>query len=81
MDKDAIYTKLKELLISEFELDADSINPDSRLSEDFDLDSLDMVDLTLALEDHIKEKIEPSLFKEARMVQDLVDLIHPLWKL
>ena len=81
MDKDAIYGRLKELLISEFKLEAGSVSPEKRLDEDFDLDSLDMVDLTLVLEDDLSQKADPSIFKGARTVQDLVDLIQPLWKL
>ena len=71
---------LRGLMSSEFELDADEISLEKRISEDLELDSLDMVDLILSLKDHIDEKIDPSLFKDARTVQDLVDLVHPLWK-
>ena len=80
MDKNTIYIRLKELMVSEFELEADSISPEKQLYDDLKLDSLDMVDLILNLKDHTKEKIEPTLFKNARTVQDLVDLIHPIWK-
>ncbi|GBU28122.1 acyl carrier protein [Treponema sp. R8-4-B8] len=80
MDKTVIYEKLKELMISEFELDAGSIAIEKRLDDDLQLDSLDMVDLTLSLSDYLETKLDPSLFKEARTVQDLVDLIAPLWK-
>ena len=80
MDKDAVFVKIKELMISEFGLDADLISPEKLLDEDLMLDSLDMVDLILSLKDEIPEKIDPALFKDACTVQDLVDLIHPLWK-
>ena len=80
MDKSAVYTILKEIMISEFELESDSISPEKHLHDDLKLDSLDMVDLILNLKDHTSEKIEPTLFKKARTVQDLVDLVHPLWK-
>ena len=80
MNKTAIYEKLKELMISEFELDADSISIEKRLDDDLQLDSLDMVDLTLSLSSYLDKKLDPSLFKEAGTVQDLVDLISPLWK-
>ena len=65
---------------SAFEIPADLITPDKLLDEDLELDSLDMVDLILALADQVDEKIDPSLFKDARTVQDLVDLVHPFWK-
>jgi len=80
LNKTAIYEKLKELMISEFELDADSISIEKRLDDDLQLDSLDMVDLTLSLSSYLDKKLDPSLFKEAGTVQDLVDLISPLWK-
>ena len=80
MDKTAIYEKLKEMMISEFEIDADSISIEKRLDDDLQLDSLDMVDLTLSLSDYLGKKLDPSLFKEARTVQNLVDLVSPLWK-
>jgi len=80
LDKTAIYEKLKEMMISEFEIDADSISIEKRLDDDLQLDSLDMVDLTLSLSDYLGKKLDPSLFKEARTVQNLVDLVSPLWK-
>lgn len=80
MDKTVVYEKIKELLISEFKLEAGSISPEKLLDEDLQLDSLDMVDLILGLSDYIGEKIDPSLFKDAHLVQDLVDSAAPLWK-
>jgi acyl carrier protein len=80
LDNAVIFPKLKELLVSGFELDADSIGVEKRLDEDLDLDSLDMVDLVLALSDYLNEKIDPSIFRNACTVQDLVDAVEPLWK-
>ena len=80
MNKDAIYEKIKEIMASEFKLDADSIGLEKHLSNDLQLDSLDIVDLILRLSDCIGEKIDPTLFKDARTVQDLVDSVTPLWK-
>ena len=80
MDNDVVFLKLKELMCSVFELDADLISPTKRLDEDLDLDSLDMVDLILGLNDYTDEKIDPSLFKDAKTVQDLVELVRPYLK-
>jgi len=82
MGEDAtnIYKTLKDILSLELKVDADSISPEKRLEDDLDLDSLDEVDILLSLGDHIGEKIDPTLFKDARTVQDLVDLLIPLWK-
>jgi acyl carrier protein len=80
LDKDAIYEKIKELMVSEFKLDADSISLEKHLNDDLQLESLDIVDLLLRLSDYMGKKIDPTLFKDVRTVQDLVDSVIPLWK-
>ena len=80
MDKDTIFLKVKELLVSEFKIDAESISLEKCLEEDLELDSLDAVDLVISLKDYIGEKVDPALFKKARTVQDVIDLLQPLWK-
>ena len=80
MNKHSIFEKVRDLLISEFKVASESIALEKRLDEDLDLDSLDMVDLIVALKDHIGEKVDISLFKDVRTVQDTVDLLQPLWK-
>ena len=80
MGKDAVFAALKDLLISEFEFPPDSIKLEKRLTEDLQLDSLDTVDLLVNLKDRINGEIDPALFKDACTVQDMVDLLHPIWK-
>jgi len=80
LDTNAIFNKVKELLVSEFKVAPESIALEKRLDEDLELDSLDMVDLIIALKDYIGEKVDPSLFRDVRTVRDVVDLLQPLWK-
>ena len=80
MSKEFIFEKVRELLVSEFKVAYESIGLEKCLDEDLDLDSLDMVDLILALKDNIGDKVDPSLFKNVRTLQDVVDLLQPLWK-
>jgi len=80
MDKNTIFEKVKELLISEFKAQGDSIKLEKRLDDDLDLDSLDMVDLIICLKDYIGDKVDPALFKNARTVENVVDLLQPLWR-
>jgi acyl carrier protein len=79
LDKNIIFETVREQLISEFNIDAELIGPEKLLDEDLDLDSLDMVDLLINLKDHIGEKVNPGLFKNARTLQDVVDLVQPFW--
>ena len=80
MDKDVIFTTIKEILISEFNISADSISLEKQLEEDLDMDSLDAVDLLSNLTDHIKGEPDPGMFKDARTLGDMVDLLVPIWK-
>jgi acyl carrier protein len=80
LGKDAVYTMVKKLLTTEFELEFNSISPEKRLEEDLHLDSLDMVDLVVNLKDKIIGEIDPAMFKNARTVQDIVDIVYPMWK-
>jgi acyl carrier protein len=78
LSKDEIFLKLREVMTSEFEIPGENIDLEKRLYEDLDLDSIDAVDLVVALKEFIPGKIDPVLFKDARTVQDLVDILHPL---
>jgi acyl carrier protein len=80
MDKSEIYTVLKQQLIDKFEVKDDLISPEKQLNDDLELDSLDMVDLLLYLEEYLDRRPDPALFRDALTVQDLVDILHPIWQ-
>jgi len=80
MDKNAIFETIKQHLIADFKVAAESISPEKNLADDLELDSLDMVDLLINLKDHIGDKVNPGLFKNARTLQDVVDLVQPFWR-
>jgi acyl carrier protein len=80
MNEDLVFAKLKEILISEFEIDGGAISGQKLLYDDLGLDSLDAVDLLVSLKDNLEGKIDPSLFKDAKTIQDVVDILQPLWK-
>ncbi len=46
-----IFEKIKEILCSEFDVEEDMIGLDSDFSLDFAMDSLDLVDLQMSIED------------------------------
>jgi acyl carrier protein len=75
LNKDFIFEKVKNIMVNVFALDPESISPEKNLHDDLELDSLDMVDFIITLNDQLKKKFEPSAFKEAKTVQDLADLI------
>ncbi|QUM81456.1 acyl carrier protein [Moritella sp. 5] len=76
--REHIYQTLADILVEEFEIDADDINLSAHLYTDLDLDSIDAIDLVIKLRDITNEKIEPEVFKLVRTVEDVVNEIEKL---
>ena len=55
MSKDEIFEKLKNILVSVFEIEADDITPDALLGDDLDLDSIDAIDLVVKMKEYTPE--------------------------
>ncbi len=60
-----------DTLVSEFELEREKILPAARLREDLGLDSLDGVDLIVALEKALSVQIPEADARQIRTVQDI----------
>ena len=73
--REQIYQTLADILIEEFEIEADDISLEANLYTDLDLDSIDAIDLVIKLRDITNEKIEPEVFKLVRTVEDVVNEI------
>ena len=80
LDKETIFLKIKEHLTGEFKIDTGLISPEKSLEEDLQLDSLDMVDFLISLKDLLREDYDPSILRGANTVQEVVDLLTPIWK-
>ncbi len=79
-NRQEIYDKLLEILVDEFEIQKDLINPDANLFEDLDFDSIDAVDLAVKLQFFTNKKIKPEDFKEIRTINDVVNAVEELLK-
>lgn len=79
MSKDEIFSKLKDILISEFEIEGDSITLEATLFDDLDLDSIDSIDLIQKMKEFMPAgtKFDPAIFKTVKTVQDVVDALVP----
>lgn len=76
MERAEIVTKVNEVLVDEFELDADAVKAEAHLFTDLELDSLDAVDLIAALEASFGHRVAEDDAKEVRTVGDVYDLIE-----
>ena len=79
-DSQQILAMLTDILVNEFEIDADDITLEASLYQDLDLDSIDAVDLVIKLQQLTGKKIQPDEFKAVRTVKDVVNAIEGLVK-
>ncbi|MCR5764079.1 MAG: acyl carrier protein [Treponema sp.] len=77
MTKDEIFNRLKDILVKDFEIEAEKITPESLLVDELDLDSIDFVDLIVKMKEFISERINPDVFKSVKTIQDAVDKLEP----
>lgn len=71
-----VEQKLKELLARQLGLDANAISNDADVINDLGADSLDVVELVMAIEDAFKIEIEEEEYDGKRVVTQLIDLIQ-----
>lgn len=76
MDKAEIIEKINEFLIDEFEVEADTIEPDAVLKDTLGLDSLDYVDLVVTVESNFGVKLGEADFVGISTFQNFYDLIE-----
>jgi len=74
--KAEVYEQLKDVLVNEFGLRAEQLEPDAHLVKDLDLDSIDWIDMAVALEGRTGQELQERELASIRTIQDVVDVIH-----
>ena len=70
------FEKIRDILAEQLDLSADSITMDSSIKDDLGADSLDIVDLTMSLEDEFDLEIPDEAIENIRTVGDVVRYIE-----
>lgn len=71
-----IFEKVCELISEQFNVDADSITMDTSFADDLNADSVDIVDLSMALEEAFD--IDEMAEEDAAAIATVGDLVHYL---
>ena len=71
-----IFEKVKEILAEQLDIDPEDISLESRIQEDLEADSLDVVDMVMSIEDEFSVEIPDELVETIKTVGDLVDFIE-----
>lgn len=78
ISREEIVAHVNKTLIEEFEVPAEGIAPDKRLREDLELDSLDAVDMIVALEQGLKIRVDEEEAKQIRTVGDIYGFVEKM---
>lgn len=73
-----IFEKVKEIIVSTLKVDSSKVTPEASLEHDLGADSLDAVEVVMALEDEFDIEIADDAAQSIKTVQDIVSYIESL---
>ncbi|MBQ7816765.1 MAG: acyl carrier protein, partial [Oscillospiraceae bacterium] len=68
--------KLREIICDQLEVSEELVTMDSNLVDDFDADSLDLVDLVMSIEDEFNIEVPEDAVEKMKTVGDVVNFIE-----
>ncbi len=68
--------KIKTIIAEQLQIDADQVTPDASFMDDLGADSLDTVELIMALEEEFDMEIPDSDAEKIRTVKDALDYME-----
>ncbi len=69
------FEKVRDVIVETLSCDAADVKPDTNLIEDLGADSLEIVELSMALQEDLGVAIEDEDLEKIRTVQDILDYI------
>lgn len=76
----ATFDDVKSVVVEQLSIDADAVKMDSKIIEDLGADSLDVVELIMALEEKFGIEIPDSDAEKLIKIEDVVNYINNLKK-
>lgn len=75
MTEEEIFTKIRDILADNFEVDKDKITKETNFTSDLEADSIDLVEFILQLEDEFGAEISDEDAEEIKTVGDAVNYV------
>jgi acyl carrier protein len=76
MSKEEIYAKVKKIVADQLSVAAEDVKPEASFANDLGADSLDVVELVMALEEEFDIEIPDEAAESIATVQSAVDYIQ-----
>lgn len=73
-----VFEKIRKIISEQLEVDESIITLDSSITADLGADSLDLVDLTMSIEDEFGVEISDDVLDKIKTVGDMVKYIEEL---
>ena len=73
-----VFEKVKEIIVSTLKVDASKVTLEANLAQDLGADSLDAVEVVMALEDEFDIEIEDDAAQNIKTIGDIVSYIESL---
>ncbi len=74
-----VFERVRDVVVKQLKVSADEVKPEASLVDDLRADSLDIVDLTIAIEEAFADEAEFEIRDEdaenIRTVQDILDFL------
>ena len=75
MKKEDLFEEVKKILMEKFEIEESKITMDANIVTDLDLDSIDIIDLIVTLNNMLKLNVSAADFKDKRTLSEILDVI------
>jgi acyl carrier protein len=75
MDNTAAFDKFKQCAVEVLQVDANKVTPAARFGDDLDADSLDLVELVMALEEQFDITVDESELEGVETVEQAFELV------
>ena len=76
MNRDEVFEQLRRLVAELLDVDEAQVVPEASFADDFNADSLDIIELITAVEDTFKVEIPDEDVEKLQTVQDALDYIE-----
>ena len=71
-----VFEKIKEILAGQLDVDAEEMALDTKIADDLGADSLDVVELLMAIEDEFEVEIPDEEIEKLKTIGDVVEYIQ-----
>ncbi len=75
MEQQELFEKIKTILVDNFSVPEDQVTREATV-QDLDLDSLDLVEMTMMVEEEIGVEIEDEEVADVETIQDMLELLE-----